>query len=148
MSVARLLNCLETLCGELERELGDPSANHAPILSPLPLGSILEVCDGEQDFLQELVSDFLGELPSILQKLETNLAEGNLEQVRIIAHTLKGSCGSLGAMRLLEASRDLEAAARARDKASSGKAHGDLLDCVAATRIAMSRLQQPLGRVA
>lgn len=72
---------------DLMRELGEP---------------------GEPDPVAELVEVFENQTQQLISTLETGRAKGDHETIRKAAHSLKGSSGNLGAMRLAELSRLLE----------------------------------------
>jgi histidine phosphotransfer protein HptB len=72
---------------DLMRELGEP---------------------GEPDPVMELVEVFEAQTQQLVAKLEAGQAEGDHDAIRKVAHSLKGSSGNLGAMRLAELSRLLE----------------------------------------
>jgi HPt (histidine-containing phosphotransfer) domain-containing protein len=55
-----------------------------------------------------VVGSFLTELPRRLKRLREALARGDREEVVFVAHSLKGSSGQLGALRLAAVSRELE----------------------------------------
>jgi HPt (histidine-containing phosphotransfer) domain-containing protein len=72
---------------DLMRELGEP---------------------GEPDPVVELVEVFETQTQQLVAMLETSQARGDHDTIRKVAHSLKGSSGNLGAMRLAELSRLLE----------------------------------------
>ena len=80
-----------------------------------------------------------GSLAVVLMTIEAALGEGDYNAARIEAHSLKGSCGYVGAHALQAAAYELEKAARrvADDGAPPAGGHG-LLD---------SKVAAPLGRV-
>lgn len=51
--------------------------------------------DGDPD-LHELVEMFVAEMPARMAALETAFASGVMEDVRTVAHQLKGAAGSYG----------------------------------------------------
>ena len=60
----------------------------------------------------EIVEQFVGDLPSRMQALEEALDSENYEQVRRMAHQLKGAFGSYGYQPLAAAACQLEQDAR------------------------------------
>ncbi|CAM4167466.1 PAS domain S-box protein [Roseateles saccharophilus] len=62
--------------------------------------------------LAQLLRQMVMERTTTITALEESLAAGKREAVRILAHTLKGSTGTLGLYRLQEAAAALEAALR------------------------------------
>ncbi len=63
-------------------------------------------------FLRELFNMFLADEPKRLAALSAAVAARDLEQVRYLAHSLKGAAATLGMDPLRDACRELEYAAR------------------------------------
>ena len=55
---------------------------------------------GDPEFLVEVVEAFLDDTPPRLETLRMSLARGDAEAVGRAAHSLKGSSGNFGAMRM------------------------------------------------
>ena len=87
-------------------------SNEAPILDADVIAELRESVGGDQSFVVELASTFLGEGPDYVRALEDALARGDITAAVRAAHTLKSSSAALGAMRLSEISRSIENAAR------------------------------------
>jgi CheY-like chemotaxis protein/HPt (histidine-containing phosphotransfer) domain-containing protein len=64
--------------------------------------------EGEADILQELVGLFLRDVPARLESIQVAIEDDEPLLVKKIAHTLKGSCGNLGAQRMAGVARELE----------------------------------------
>jgi HPt (histidine-containing phosphotransfer) domain-containing protein len=77
--------------------------------------SVLEMVDGEVEFVQELVELFLADLPTQLETLRNGIENNDAETVQYTGHRLKGSIGNLGGRRAQYAIRDLEQQARQGD---------------------------------
>jgi HPt (histidine-containing phosphotransfer) domain-containing protein len=75
--------------------------------------------DGEQDAFVYLTTLFVASGEELLGTLREALARGDTVTVGDVAHTLKGSAGNLGALRLADACRQLE------DVLASGSDVGD-----------------------
>jgi len=73
---------------------------------------------GEPDVLAEVLNLFLVEVPPRMDRLRNAWAAGNIEELRRIAHSLRGSAGNVGARRLYEVCRQLD------DKGQSGDLAG------------------------
>ncbi len=67
---------------------------------------------GADGLLAELIDLFLTDTPLRLAELRQALADQDATRIAAIAHTLKGSCGNLGAERLAALTCDVERAAR------------------------------------
>ena len=61
------------------------------------------------DAVAEIIDVFLDTVPAQVRALSEALRRGDFEEVRYQAHTLRGGCGSIGALRLSSLSTDLEA---------------------------------------
>jgi HPt (histidine-containing phosphotransfer) domain-containing protein len=68
----------------------------------------LEETVGDREFVAELIGDFLAGLPAQLAALHVACADGDGEQERRIAHTLKSNAATFGAEALAGACRELE----------------------------------------
>lgn len=76
---------------------------------------LLQQLKGHEDRLRQLIGLFLDGLPDRIRKLEAGMQAADLEVVQFAAHALKGSAGSLYAMRLFQLSEDMDKAAKAQD---------------------------------
>ncbi len=77
------------------------------------LDVIRSISNGSNDLLQQVVGLFLESTPPLLHDIEAGLSRGELDRVRVAAHTLKSSAANLGAAVLSDMARRLELAARA-----------------------------------
>jgi HPt (histidine-containing phosphotransfer) domain-containing protein len=68
---------------------------------------------GESGLFSQIVAMYLESAPPLIAQIESGLAEGDLQRVRIAAHTLKSSSANLGARALSGTCAAVEAAARA-----------------------------------
>lgn len=64
------------------------------------------------DFARRLFEVFLADEPARVEALGKAIAEGDLEAIRYLAHSLKGATATLGMQRVSAACRELEIAAR------------------------------------
>ena len=60
------------------------------------LDKIKEMADGDEDFINSVISVFLQEVPQDLEGLESALTEGNYQQVYQLAHKIKPNVDLLG----------------------------------------------------
>jgi HPt (histidine-containing phosphotransfer) domain-containing protein len=87
-------------------------------MSDLPLvdldvvAELRDATGGDMDFVRELVSTYVEEAGGNVDDLEAAMAAGDLAAVVRPSHTLKSSSASVGAMRLSELCRGIEAASR------------------------------------
>jgi PAS domain S-box-containing protein len=68
---------------------------------------------GGEDFLGEVIDAFLADAPTLLATLRSSLDDGNSEELRRAAHTLKSNGATLGAKEFAELCRTLEQRAKA-----------------------------------
>lgn len=87
-------------------------ATAAPTLDRSVLEELREYSGEEQDLAEELIELFLEESPQQLLALQSALRNADSAEVERRSHRLKGSAGSIGAMRLREICEGLESAAR------------------------------------
>ena len=89
---------------------GDPS--NQPLFDEQRLESLRELSDG---FLEKMLGDFRERYHASATDIRTYLAEQETEKARSLAHTIKGTSGSLGAQRLFACARALDLALRASE---------------------------------
>jgi HPt (histidine-containing phosphotransfer) domain-containing protein len=82
------------------------------LLDPRMLDAIRQLDDGATVLLAQVVQIYLESAPGLLARLRNGLDQGDPELVRQATHTLKSSSANLGANRLAELCKRLEAAAR------------------------------------
>jgi HPt (histidine-containing phosphotransfer) domain-containing protein len=69
---------------------------------------------GDPDFFAELVGLFLKDTPERLEAIRQACVEGDAKALEAAAHSLKSSCGNLGAVQLAGLCKDLEVIGRER----------------------------------
>ncbi len=84
-----------------------------PAVDPAALDRLLEMTGGDPDFLAELIDTFIEDGSAQLEALRVSVAAGNVADVIRPAHSLKSNSASMGAERLADICRALEADARA-----------------------------------
>lgn len=82
---------------------------------PLDAAHLSEMSGDDREFECELLQEFLNSTPPIIEKMEQAVTGGDLRSVQLHAHTLKGSCRSLGANPMAEPCETIEALARSGD---------------------------------
>jgi HPt (histidine-containing phosphotransfer) domain-containing protein len=87
-------------------------SDDAPILDPAALDRLLEMTGGDPAFVDELVQTFLDDAAAQLGELRAAADAGSVDGIVRPAHSLKSNSASVGAMRLSELARSLEADAR------------------------------------
>ena len=71
------------------------------------MDSIRSIYEDDPDML-EIVVDFAGELPQRVEDLLARLAEGDLAQLQVLAHQLKGAGGGYGFPQITDLAASLE----------------------------------------
>jgi signal transduction histidine kinase/DNA-binding response OmpR family regulator len=85
---------------------------------PVNRAHLLEMVDGDQGVVDEILQYFLQDTPRQIVALGEAITRGNIEEVHRLAHTLKGSSSNVGAEPLREKAWSLEHA-ESLDDASS-----------------------------
>ncbi|MCA9755705.1 MAG: Hpt domain-containing protein [Candidatus Eisenbacteria bacterium] len=80
---------------------------------PIDHEHLTDMSAGDTEFETELMQEFLRVTPPLIEQVENALATGDLPTVERAAHTLKGSCRSLGARPMSDPCETLEKMARA-----------------------------------
>lgn len=81
----------------------------APVLDPAVLERLRQLAlPGEAEVLTEILTTFLEDVPQRIDRLRNASAAGNIQEVRRVAHSLKGSAGNIGARSMFEVCRRLD----------------------------------------
>jgi CheY-like chemotaxis protein len=103
-------------------------------LDPSVLASLRQLQeDGEPDLLAELAALFLEDVPNQLEALREALEGDDALSVERIAHTLKGSCGNMGATRMATICAELQDVGHSKE--------------LERTPVLVERLEAEFGRV-
>jgi HPt (histidine-containing phosphotransfer) domain-containing protein len=84
-----------------------------PVIDAGILDHLLAITGGDVEFLDELVDTYLEDGQAQVAALEAAVVANAIADLVRPAHTLKSSSANVGASRLADACRDLEAGARA-----------------------------------
>jgi len=82
------------------------------VLDMTALEALRGLDDGEDDLLAELIDLFLEDAPARISSMRTAIAAEDWSALGSWAHSLKGSCGSLGAVHMADLCAKLEAVGR------------------------------------
>jgi len=82
---------------------------------------------GDPDML-ELVEFFVGQMPERVRQLRQSFETGSLDELRTLAHQLKGAGGSYGFPQISESARRLEKQSEAAEFAEVRRGLDDLID--------------------
>jgi PAS domain S-box-containing protein len=90
--------------------LGQPRS--AGLLHPPALECLMQTIGDDRGLLAALIDTFLNDVPRLVDGARQGLQQGQADEVRRAAHTLKSNGATFGAMRFSELSSELEALAR------------------------------------
>ncbi len=79
------------------------------------------VSDGQGDLVRQLLEAFVHEGSQHLDQACKALLDMRMEDLRFHVHSVKGGAGSVGAQRLYETARKVEAAAKLKDERTSSE---------------------------
>lgn len=82
---------------------------------PIDHAHLTEMSGGDKEFEAELMQEFLNSTPHLLENLRRAIQQGARKDAELSAHTLKGSCRSLGANAMAEPCYEIESMARSGD---------------------------------
>jgi CheY-like chemotaxis protein len=92
---------------------GEDSATADEVDDPGPVDlAELEAAVGDPTFVRELISTFLKDAPGLVGELRSSFEQGDLEELRRAAHTLKSNARTFGATGLAALSEELELSAQ------------------------------------
>jgi PAS domain S-box-containing protein len=87
-------------------------------------------CGEDAGLLRELIDIFLAEIPGWMAALDEALKAGNADQVKRLAHNIKGAVGNFGAQPAWEAALRMEIIGREGSLADAGAAWQDMRSVV------------------
>ena len=103
------INRVLGLADSSELRLATPQEqNPAPVFDHR---QALKNCDDDETFLPLLLAAFIDDMPQRMAELRESISQGNLPAITMAAHTLKGSCLSIAALRLAAQCRRMQTAA-------------------------------------
>ena len=96
--------------------------------SPIDTKHLTDMSGGDTAFEIELLNEFLDCTPPLIEDLGNAIGSGNLRTAQISAHTLKGSCRSLGAFGMSDPCEALESMARNGNLEGAEDLHQQITD--------------------
>lgn len=69
---------------------------------------------GQPDIIAELISDFLEKTPLRIQKIEKAALDENIEELKIVSHSLKSAAATLGLNQFSKCCYDIETQSQKR----------------------------------
>jgi CheY-like chemotaxis protein len=76
--------------------------------APVDMSRLLDLTDGDQDNLRELVTLYLSQTKEQLEQLEAAVKAGTAQEVRRLAHSCAGASATCGVQRMVPLLRELE----------------------------------------
>lgn len=78
------------------------------IIDPATIATLRELSPGDDSFLREIIGIYLHDSPVRIAEIRTGIATSDAALLTRAAHSLKGSSGNFGALRLQAASKEVE----------------------------------------
>jgi len=130
---------IQTILNYAQRQPAPEPAVPNDIPSPPSLDEpIISQYVGDME-MAEILKEFVGRLPDQLAAMRRSLAEERYEELRRLAHMLKGAGGSYGYPELTDASKPLEDAAKRSDHAAAEAALEALARLIQAIQTGFAR---------
>jgi HPt (histidine-containing phosphotransfer) domain-containing protein len=111
---------------------------------PFSMATLMEQCGGMASVVVTVLDEFLKQVPTDTNEMETGLASGDLLTVSKAAHRLKGTAGVLGASKLHPLCAALELAGKQGNADEAAKIYGELKTeaqlCADAVPVAKTKL--------
>jgi HPt (histidine-containing phosphotransfer) domain-containing protein len=96
-------------------EIDDPASR--PVLDAACMAELRALDpDGRAQLVKRVLATYQGSLAKLVEQMRVSLASGAWEQVSRVAHTLKSSSASIGALALSALCADIERLLRADDR--------------------------------
>lgn len=89
-----------------------------PVGGPIDFEQLENVSEGDSTFEAELLCEFCRLTSGLLEQLGHAVGRGDLDEIRSLAHTIKGSAKTIGATEVGSISERIELAARVGDSAN------------------------------
>ena len=101
-------------CDSNEATVGrkESGTHQLPPGIPIDLEAALDRFDGDNEFLEKMLQEFVESAPKQLEMLEGAIKKGDAKLVEREAHSIKGAAGNLGATGIADVSLKLELLAR------------------------------------
>jgi len=118
---AAIIAALQRHCGSGAQErLAKAAAvvEETPLQQQMPVydrAGLLERLGGAEALIPKFMTMFYNGITLSLEALELAIAASDSDAVRVAAHTIKGSCGNIGAMQMRETAAALETIAKTGD---------------------------------
>jgi two-component system sensor histidine kinase/response regulator len=118
---------------------GESGTSQSPSDFPIDLKAALERFDGDREFLQEMLREFLACASGQLKTLKKAAESGDAGLIEREAHSIKGAAGNLGAKAIADVSLKLELLGRKSELSAAG-------EVVARLKTEFKRLEKYVGQ--
>src|SRR5687767_10569617 len=85
------------------------------VVDPAALDALVEATGGDRAFLAEMIDVYVDDSAEQLAVMRQAIAEGNAEELRRAAHSLKANSASFGATTLAQLCQELEVRGKAAE---------------------------------
>ena len=107
-------------------------------MEPVDMNWLTGIADGDQDFIGVLASAFAQDADLRFGDIQAAIDAEDAEQLRITAHTLKGSAGNIGAREVAHISQDLENIGKAGSVKGANEHMSKLREAIDRARLFLS----------
>jgi len=104
----RVNELVEALSKCLVRRQKEEPVTETPVIDQAVFDGLLASTGGDMAFLAELMDTYFDDAPQLLAGMRGALADGNVEEFRRAAHSLKSNSANFGAMTLSALAKELE----------------------------------------
>ena len=94
---------------KIPKEIKNEDINNNNIIN---LNELLNNLDNDKELLQEIMEGYLEETNNYIQEIETAINAGNYEEIKINAHSIKGSSLNISANQFAEVAKEIEFAGK------------------------------------
>lgn len=89
--------------------------NTQPTVEWTALQQFWDLMEDDGEAVEDLIQTFLDDAPGNVQKIQEAFAAEQMDELGVLAHTMKGSSATLGVMRFSEYCRQIEAACKSNE---------------------------------
>ncbi len=107
------------------------------------LSYLVALCDGDDEFMNTIISSFVSEMPEILATIQQKMQEGDWKSVGELAHKMKPSVQFVGMDETVEKTKSIESYCR-EPEVCSDQVCGLISDVTQKTEQAITVLQEML----
>ena len=113
-----LIREINTVCG-ISAPLPSAEKPRRDDGAVMDIDAALARLDGDLELLKEVIDEYVSTLTGSVSEISTACDKGDVRELRLRSHTLKSSSASVGAMRISDVCKEIEAASAADDMAAA-----------------------------